>query len=448
MEPFPTPTSNRLIDASTEIRQRRISCERVLVSCLEQIQNRDAELNAWVVVDSDNAKQQALKLDAELNDGHWRGPLHGIPIGIKDIFDVAGLPTTAGSALRTNSIAEHDAVIVSRLRDAGAIILGKTVTTQFACFDPPPTRNPWNTDRTPGGSSSGSAVAVATEMCYAALGSQTGGSITRPASYCGVCGLKPTYRQLPLTGCVPVAESLDHAGPLARCIADLALMQDALEGRRRYAMAIESSSLERLQRLRIGVADELFSDHPTEQFVDPDSKTLLRRLGRRVGRNLCSTLKVSLPIDFDEILASHRTLMNYEAAAWHRWRFETHPQDYQPNMTTLIQDGLATTATEYQAARHQQRRWRQRMRAEFARFDILVCPATTGPAPDRSTTGNSCMNAPWSFLGLPTVSLPVALTDDGLPLSLQFVGRRRSERTLLALTHHLETRFRRDSLAG
>ena len=140
--------------------------------------------------------------------------------------------------------------------------------------------------------------------------------------------------------------------------------------------------------------------------------------------------------------------MNYEAAAWHRWRFETHPQDYQPNMTTLIQDGLATTATEYQAARHQQRRWRQRMRAEFARFDILVCPATTGPAPDRSTTGNSCMNAPWSFLGLPTVSLPVALTDDGLPLSLQFVGRRRSERTLLALTHHLETRFRRDSLAG
>lgn len=448
MQPFPTPTSNRLIDVSKEIRQQRLSCEDVLAGCLEQIQNREEELQAWVVVDSERARQHAKQLDAELAEGHWRGPLHGVPVGVKDILDVAGLPTAAGSSLRSNTMAEHDAVLVSRLRDAGAVILGKTVTTQFACFDPPPTRNPWNPDRTPGGSSSGSAVAVATEMCYAALGSQTGGSITRPAAFCGVCGLKPTFRTLPLTGCVPVAESLDHAGPLARCIADLALMQDALEGRRRLTQAIESSSLERLQHLRIGVADELFADRPENQSVDRDSHRLLRRLRHRLGKNLCSTIKVTLPIDFDEILTLHRTLMSYEAAAWHRWRFEQHRDDYLPNMTSLIQEGLETTPTEYQAARHQQRRWRQRMRAEFARYDVLVCPATTGPAPDRSTTGDASMNAPWSFLGLPTVSLPVALTDDELPLSLQFVGRRRSERTLLALTHHLETRFRRDSLAG
>ncbi|WP_166831961.1 amidase [Thalassoroseus pseudoceratinae] len=448
MQPFPTPTSNRLIDVSNEIRNRRISCGDVLVRCLEQIEQQESHLKAWVVVDADRAKEAARQLDAELEQGQWRGPLHGVPVGVKDIFDVAGLPTMAGSSRRRNTVAEHDAVLVSRLRDAGAVILGKTVTTQFACFDPPHTRNPWNPDRTPGGSSSGSAAAVSTEMCYAALGSQTGGSITRPAAYCGVCGLKPTYRQLPLSGCVPVAESLDHAGPLTRCIADLALMQDALDGRKRYAQAIEANSLERLQHLRIGVTEELFADRPTMQSCDPDSQRLLRRLQRRLGKNLCSTNQISLPIDFDEILSYHRTLMSYEAAAWHRWRFEQHPEDYLPNMTSLIREGLETTPTEYQAARHQQRRWRQRMKAEFARYDVLVCPATTGPAPDRSTTGDSSMNAPWSFLGLPTVSLPVALTNDELPLSLQFVGRRRNERTLLALAHHLETRFRRDSLAG
>ena len=159
-----------------------------------------------------------------------RGPLHGIPIGIKDIYDVFDWPTAAGSRLWKNSYARQDATAVRKLREAGAVFVGKTVTTQYASFDPPPTRNPWNVDHTPGGSSSGSAAAVATGMCFGALGSQTGGSITRPASFCGVCGLKPTYGRVSADGVVPLAASMDHVGPMARCVRDLALILQVIAG--------------------------------------------------------------------------------------------------------------------------------------------------------------------------------------------------------------------------
>ena len=217
-------------EAAEQLRAARLSCQDLVETCLARIDRFEESVRAWVLVDSHGARDEARRLDAELAAGHSRGPLHGIPLGIKDIIDVAGWPTLAGSRLRLGNVAAHDAPVVARLRAAGAVILGKTVTTEFASFDPPPTRNPWNLERTPAGSSSGSAAAVSLGMCVAAMGSQTGGSITRPAGYCGVAGCKPSYGRVSLTGIVPLAFHLDHPGPLARDVTDLAIMLSVLAG--------------------------------------------------------------------------------------------------------------------------------------------------------------------------------------------------------------------------
>src|SRR6266851_1740133 len=209
-----------IYQAADEIRQGRLSPSELLRDCLSQIDRYEPKVQAWVFVDRDRAQAQCEALTLEIERGNYRGPLHGIPLGIKDIFDVFDWPTAAGSPLWKQSIARRDATVVARLRQAGAIFLGKTATTQYASFDPSPTRNPWNPARTPGGSSSGSAAAVACGMCLGALGSQTGGSITRPASYCGVLGCKPTYGRVSTAGVVPLAPSMDHVGPMARCVHD------------------------------------------------------------------------------------------------------------------------------------------------------------------------------------------------------------------------------------
>src|SRR6266478_4858422 len=210
--------------AADEIRQGRLSPTELLDPCLAQIDRHEPRVRAWVFVDRESARAQCEQLTQELSRGQNRGPLHGIPLGIKDIYDVFDWPTAAGSRLWAQSIARRDATVVSRLRQAGAVFLGKTTTTQYASFDPSPTHNPWNLGRTPGGSSSGSAAALACRMCLGALGSQTGGSITRPASYCGIAGCKPTYGLLPLGGIMPLAHSMDHPGPMAHNVMDLALL--------------------------------------------------------------------------------------------------------------------------------------------------------------------------------------------------------------------------------
>src|SRR5437762_8023655 len=216
-----TPT---LHAAAEDIRVGRRSPVEVLEACLERLDRYEPHVRAWVLVDRDGARAEAGRLTRELRRGHHRGPLHGIPVGVKDIFDVFDWPTAAGSRLWRQSVARHDATAVRRLRQAGAVLLGKTVTTQYASFDPPPTRNPWQRERTPGGSSSGSAAAMACGMCLGALGSQTGGSITRPASYCGVLGCKPTFGRVSTDGVVPLAASMDHVGPIAGCVRDLAIL--------------------------------------------------------------------------------------------------------------------------------------------------------------------------------------------------------------------------------
>ncbi len=397
----------------------RLAVER-LEWCLARIDAIEADVHAWVRVDRENARYRAKALDADRAAGRPTGPLHGLPIGVKDTIDVAGLPTEAGFAPWRDRLAHVDAPVVARLRAAGAIILGKTVATTFAWVDPPITRNPWDLTRTPGGSSSGSAAAVASGMCLGALGSQTGGSITRPAAYCGVCGLKPTFGALDVQGLVPLAPSLDHPGPIARTVADLALLWQVLSGTK---PAEPSSGPPSIGRVR-----GLFDERSTPVMANAFDANLARfeRAGAKVA-------DATLPSLFDDVLYRFRTILAREASDYHRPILALHEADYPPKLMALVTEGMAVTEDDYQAARRHQAGLRAAMSAPFDTFDALITPAATGPAPDLSTTGDPVFNAPWSYCGLPTVSMPIGLAPDGLPLAIQLIGRPRGEAALLAI---------------
>jgi Asp-tRNA(Asn)/Glu-tRNA(Gln) amidotransferase A subunit family amidase len=403
--------------------------------CLSQIDEQEADLRAWVIVDRDGAVEQARTLDQERAAGSLRGPLHGIPIGIKDIVDVEGFVTGAGSPwFARQAPATSDAALVTSLRNAGAVIVGKTVTTQFACFDPPPTRNPWNSDRTPGGSSSGSAAAVAAGQVPVAIGSQTGGSITRPASFCGVCGLKPSFGTVSLGGVVPVATSLDHPGPIGRTVSDLQITLAALTGR-----SDVPPSDKRQQPLRLGRLRGFFEDRTSSDMAS----TLDTALDRLMGSGV-QVFDIEVPPEFADVLIHHKRVMACEAAAWHRASFARHRDEYGPCVASLIEEGLATSAVDYLAAREHQAALTKAMNALAASGDVdaLITPATTGAAPDTSTTGDPCMNAPWSYTGMPTVSFPIGLSGDGLPLAIQLAGARGGDWPLLDVAAECESRLR------
>ncbi|MBW3539188.1 MAG: amidase [Planctomycetes bacterium] len=433
---------------SHALRTGQRTCVEVTEACLAAIDAREDELHAWTVVDRDGARAQAEELDLDLGQRHWHGFLHGVPIGVKDIIDVAGLPTTAGCPQLHSEPARSDATIVARLRAAGAVIVGKTVTTQFASFDPAETRNPWALDRTPGGSSSGSAVAVASGMCLGALGTQTGGSITRPATYCGVAGCKPTYRLVSLHGVVPLAPSLDHPGPIARTVTDLAILLDAIAGYDRrdpesareptpaVLAALEESSLRppKLGRLR----------GPFEDLAEAAALEALEAALEKFKAAGAKVLDVQLPGEFNSLFRCHRMLMAAEAASWHEEQFRQHGEVYAPSIRQLIEEGFGVAATEYVRCRRHQSRLRRTLQGVFDSVHALVCPATTGPAPDRSTTGDPAFNSPWSYSGLPTVSFPIALSPEGLPLGLQIVGRDFAEADLFRVAAWCERTLHRE----
>lgn len=401
---------------------------QIVETCLSRIDDRESELHAWVSVDREGALATAAECDRERAAGTICGSLHGVPIGIKDIVDVAGMVTGAGSPrMSMGRAADRDAELVALLRDAGAVILGKTVTTQFACFDPPPTRNPWNLAHTPGGSSSGSAAAVAAGMCPVAIGSQTGGSITRPASFCGVFGCKPTFDTVSVDGVVPIAQSLDHPGPIARSVEDLAIVLTVLQNAENSEAVVSQQEITppRIGRLR-GFHEEL---------VDPELKASVNRALDTLMTAGCLVYDIDVPAGFDELTDNHRLIMSAGAAAWHRERFAEHRDDYGPCIASLIVEGLAASATDYIKAIEHQSIMSERMNALFGDgLDALLTPATIGPAPDASSTGNPAMNAPWSYTGLPTVSLPIALSTDGLPLAIQLAGRLHGDVELLRVS--------------
>lgn len=429
-----------LLAAARCLRAGTHSPRDLLEGCLENIERHESHLRAWVELDLASARADADRLGAELRAGRDRGPLHGIPLGIKDIVDVAGLPTRAGSPLTDPRPAERDATAVARWRAAGGIIVGKTVTTEFACFDPPPTLNPWNPAHTPGGSSSGSAAGVATAMCFGAIATQTGGSVTRPASFCGVSSFKPTLGRVSRAGVVPVSFHLDHIGAIARSLADCALLTAAMAGpdprdsacstRSTFAwpnLVGEETALSFERPPRLGVMRSYFFD-----TIDAETVSLTNAAIKKLAAAGCEVVEVPLPREFEQVHAMHRRIMACDAAEFHRRTFGAPRAGYGPTIAGLIDEGFAVTMAEYQEALAHQVAFRHATERALEGVDALITPATPGPAPaSLATTGDSRFNAPWSHAGLPTASLPIALTASGMPLSLQLIGRPWSEAELL-----------------
>ncbi len=420
------PEPLTITDAAALIRRGELTPLELLEQCLGRIDRYEDRVRAWACLDREGAREQAERLTAELKAGQNRGPLHGIPIGVKDIIDVFDLPTGCGSKLWANSYARRDANCVARLRQAGAIIMGKTVTTAFASFDPPVTRNPWNLERSPGGSSSGSAAAVACGMCLGALATQTGGSITRPASFCGVCSLKPSYGRVSVDGVLPLSPRLDHVGVMANSVADLLLLFPVV----RSAPAEATGFFHRLLDLTDFAPPGLPEPSMAEAYAS------CRAANTEKGWVWRDHV---LPPSFADVRRNQYTLMAVGAAAYHGQRFRRRPDDYPPCITRLIQDGLACPAPEYDRVLQHHARFQAEIDAAFPEaWDTFATPASAGPAPGVETTGDPAFNSPWSYAGLPTVSLPIGWSNDGLPLSIQLVGRRCGDERLLALAARFE----------
>lgn len=424
-----------ITEAAALIRNGQLTPVELLEQCLSRIDRYEPKVRAWVLVDRDGAREQAERLTVELKAGQNRGPLHGIPIAIKDIIDVFDLPTGCGSKLWVNSIARKDATVVARLRQAGAVIMGKTVTTAFASFDPPVTRNPWNLERTPGGSSSGSAAAVACGMCLGALASQTGGSITRPAGFCGVYSIKPSYHRVSVDGVMPLAPSIDHVGCMANCVHDLSVMLQPLTGADNTAPRpqwYESELNDKFRRLA-----DLPGFLPGK--AAPEMEAALTQLRQKTAAAGWAWNRLPLPPTFADVPQYHHTLMAVEAAVYHADRLRRHPDDYPREITKLINHGLATTAPQFAKIQSHLAQFREDIERTFVEpWNTLITPATVGAAPPADSTGDPAFNAPWSYSGLPTVSLPIGWSADGMPLSAQLTGEHWCEDDLLAVAAMLE----------
>jgi Asp-tRNA(Asn)/Glu-tRNA(Gln) amidotransferase A subunit family amidase len=418
-------------DSAAAIARGETSAAELVAALIERIDRTDGELRAWVVVDRERALAEAKRRDDLPKDR--RGPLHGVPVGVKDIFDVAGLPTRAGFVPFADRIAAEDCTAVARLRAAGAVILGKTVTTQFAYVDPPPTRNPWNADRTPGGSSSGSGASVAARQVPAALGSQTGGSVLRPAAYNGVVGLKPTYGRVSRSGILPLAWSIDHPGTLTRSVADAALVLRTIAGHDpRDPSSSRAPVPDYVAASRSGVPPRLLV---LDDFLERAQPDAAHRFDDAIERLRAAGATVDhgrFPSGAAALIGVHAVVMQAEAAAVHRRLIAQHRDAYAPRIRAFVETGALVPAVDYLDAQRLRRRLRREAAELLASCDCLALPTASGPAPAPDTTGDPSFQGPFSLLGLPAVSLPSGLSADGLPLGLQLVGPAFGEAPLLA----------------
>jgi aspartyl-tRNA(Asn)/glutamyl-tRNA(Gln) amidotransferase subunit A len=412
-----TPHPMPVTDAARRIHEGSLSPVELLEECLARIRKVDPGLQAWVHVDEAGALAVARERAAEAKAGKFRGPLHGIPVGIKDIFHVAGMPTTAGAGPFAHEMPAEDATAVLRLRAAGAVIIGKTATTEFAYMDPAPTRNPWNPEHTPGGSSSGSAAAVAARMVPLALGTQTVGSVLRPAAYCGVVGVKPTHGLVPAAGVIPLAWSLDHVGCFARSVRDAALGLGVLAGR----------------TLRVSPAPPAVG-LPTA-WVDratPEVVAHVREMAERLAKAGARVEDMALPPSMSRLEEAGRNVMRVEAAAYHADRFGTDLSRHRTGIADLVRSGLALSGVEYVRANRARLACRADMAPLFARYQVLLTPVAPAPAPKGlASTGDPSFCAPWSFIGVPSISLPSGIAPSGLPLAVQLVAGPEREEDLL-----------------
>jgi Asp-tRNA(Asn)/Glu-tRNA(Gln) amidotransferase A subunit family amidase len=434
------PHALTLVEAARSIREGGISPVDLVEALLARIDLLDGKIQAWAAIDRPAARLPAAELDREAQQGRFRGPLHGVPVGIKDIFYTAGLETAAGSKVLAGFVPDYDAEAVARLRRAGAIILGKLATAEFAFADAPATRNPWNLEHTPGGSSSGAGAAVAARMCYAAIGSQTIGSTIRPASYCGIVGMKPTFGLVSRYGMLPLAPSLDHVGILARCVADAAAMLQALAGHdsRDIASRRVAAGDYRLDSAapppRIAVMPKSF-----DNVADDETRAAVAATVSRFVRAGAQIETVPEPSGVAETEAVATTILGIEAAASHRESFAEKKNSYGPKMRQFLERSLKITAQEYMYALESQSRFRAEVDRVLVRFDAILTPATPSPAPAGiESTGDPSFNRPWSLSGHPVISLPCALTASRLPISIQLTGGTLQEVRLLNIARWCE----------
>ena len=381
---------------------------------------------AWSYLDEEGARRHAGRLDAEAADGRLRGPLHGVPIGVKDVFHVAGMPTTVGAAEFAHSTPDSDALCVARLRAAGAVIVGKTTTTEMAYFEPSATRNPWNTGHTPGGSSSGSAAAVAAQMVPAALGSQTIGSVLRPAAFCGVIGYKGTHGLVPGDGVVPLAGlSLDHVGTFGRTVRDVELLMGIMAGRPLIAPDVWQP--------RFSIAPELLDR------AEPAVADAVAGAAARFEEAGAIVTQVGLPESFAAIHDAGQAILAGEFSTSQAGLFRQHAASYRQRTRDLIESGLSQRTHEYVAAQITRAALQEEMRPILQEFGSLLLPSAPGTAPaGLDYTGDPWFCAPWSSIGYPAISLPNGTDAQGLPHAVQVVGLGGADASLLALARWCE----------
>jgi len=446
-------TAIAISELARRFRRREISPVEITQACLNRIEKMNPALNAFITVAAESALADARKAEVEIGRGEWRGPLHGIPVALKDLIDTKGVLTTAASALYKSHVPSEDAEVVRRLRGAGAVIIGKNNLHEFAYGGSSlisyfgEVRNPWNKDRIAGGSSGGSAAAVVAGLACAAIGTDTAGSIREPAALCGCVGLKPTYGRVSSRGVIPLSASLDHVGPLVRCVEDAAIVLQAIAGydaadltsanvpAADYVAALQESP----KSVRIGIPRAYFFDN-----LDPEVASAMEQALQTIRALTAEMKEVALDVPTD------RSLQAAESLAYHAGNIARNPELYQEETLRRLRKGEEVTAAEYMERRRELDTARRRISEIFASVDLLVTPTTPMPAPSiaeltadpdalRPAELKLLQNTrPFNVWGLPAISIPCGFTASGLPIGLQVAGPPWREDLVLQLAYGYE----------
>jgi len=428
-----------LNDAAADVRDGRITSAELVGACLERIGEVDGQVQAWAFLDRDHAMRQAEAADDRRRHGKALGPLHGVPIGIKDVFDTGDMPTEFGSPLWAGRTPRRDAAAVAQLRSAGAVIMGKTVTAEYAYFHPGKTRNPHDPERTPGGSSSGSAAAVAAHMVPGAIGTQTNGSTIRPAAFCGIVGFKPTHGLMPRSGALLLSRTLDHVGVFARTVADVALLAETLAGFDEEDP--DTRPIARPPFTMIAASEPplpprfAFVRSPAWKQAEPATVAAFEELVGVLGE---AATEVGLGASFDRAVELHGIVMAVEMAHNLYRDYETGAHQLSPTLRALLERGRAVTAIDYTRAVAAIAPLNEALDSVFDEYDAVLTPAASGEAPrGLDSTGSPAFCTTWTYLGTPAVTLPLLQGENGLPMGIQLVGRRGNDARLLRTANWL-----------
>ncbi|MEO8718174.1 MAG: amidase [Burkholderiales bacterium] len=408
-------------EAARMIEARELTAEALAAACLERIAERDDAVRAWAFIHAKQALAEARELDRMAR----RSRLHGVPFGIKDIIDTESLPTEYGSPIYSGHRPRADAACVALLRRAGCLILGKTVSTEFANNHPSPTRNPHDPAHTPGGSSSGSAAAVADGMVPLALGTQTGGSVIRPAAFCGAFAVKPSFGSINRQGTKFVAESLDTIGLFSRSAEDLALALSVLSDRAVPDFASFTG------KPRVGLCRT-----PRWQDADAASQAILDDAGQRLAQAGATVSDFELPAGSEALFERHKLIMDYESVRALAWEYMTFPEQISTTLKPRLDAAWQVTRADYDAMREAARQCRRALADRMREVDFLLTPSATGEAPrSLETTGDPVFNRAWTLFGVPCVTVPFGKGAHGLPLGVQLVGPFEGDSALLGWAH-------------